>query len=298
MTFTPNENEAVDIGNPNLAPQEVESFDVSAEWYFAPSALFSVGYFRKERTNLFSSQTDFALTNNNTRETNPSCPGGGVFNPLAATNSFLPANTVGICVDADTILNDPETLTQEGVEVSLQYDLSSWEDRIGWASGFGVLANYTYQDFSGGSITNGSATRGTDIFNAINGIFDERDFVQVTALQGLLDNSENAFNVTGYYEKFGLSARLRYTWRDAFRTDDTAAGASRNSTLGFPVVTAARGQLNGSISYDITDHFTVGVEGVNITKSGIEQSCVNDGALLCFQGIADRRITFGGSYTF
>jgi len=52
-------------------------------------------------------------------------------------------NTVGLCVDANTIVNDPETLTQQGVEVSFQYDLSSWEDRLGgfdWASGFGVLA--------------------------------------------------------------------------------------------------------------------------------------------------------------
>jgi len=122
--------------------------------------------------------------------------------------------------------------------------------------------------------------------------------VTVTALEGLLDNSENAFNVTGYYEKFGLSARLRYTWRDAFRTDDTAAGASRNSTFGFPVVTEARGQLNGSVSYDVNDHLTVGVEGVNLTKSGITQFCVNDDALLCFQGIPDRRITFGASYRF
>jgi len=104
--------------------------------------------------------------------------------------------------------------------------------------------------------------------------------------------------ITGYYEKFGLSARLRYTWRDAFRTLDTAAGASLNSTLGFPVVTAARGQLNGSISYDVTDQFNIGVEAVNITKSGITQFCVNDDALLCAQGIADRRIVIGGSYTF
>ena len=301
VSFSTNENQVVNIGNPNLEPQEVESFDVSAEWYFAPSALFSVGYFRKERTNLFAGQLDSAaILAGGLRETGPNCS-SGTFNPEVQPNVLGDPNTVGLCVDANTIVNDPETLTQQGVEVSFQYDLSSWEDRLGgfdWASGFGVLANYTYQEFSGGSVTNSSAGRGTDIFNAINGITDSRDFVTVTALEGLLDNSENAFNLTGYYEKFGLSARLRYTWRDAFRTDDTAAGASRNSTFGFPVVTEARGQLNGSISYDVNDHLTVGVEGVNLTKSGITQFCVNDDALLCFQGIPDRRITFGASYTF
>lgn len=300
VSFGTNENQSVDIGNPSLAPTDVTNFDVSAEWYFAPSALFTVGYFRKERTNQVAGQTSFAAVDPATgfRDTNPACSGGGIFNPSAQANILQTLGTTGFCVDADTLVNDPEELTQQGIETSLQYDLSGFEDRIGFASGFGFIANYTYQEFSGGSVTNSSATRGTDIFNAINGIYDPDNFVQVTALQGLLDNSEHAYNLTGYYEKYGLSARLRYTWRDAFRTLDTAAGASLNSTLGFPVVTASRGQLNGGISYDVTDQFTVGVEAVNITKAGITQFCVNDDALLCAQGIADRRITFGGSYTF
>ena len=300
-SFSTNENSTVSIGNPNLAPQEVDNFDISAEWYFAPSAVVSVGYFQKDRTNLFVNQTDNAvILAGDLREAGPNCT-SGVFNPEVQPNVLGDPNTTGLCVDADTVLNDPDEITQRGVEVAFQYDLSSWEDRLGsfsWASGFGILANYTWQEFSGGSVENSSAGRGTDIFNAINGITDSNNFVPVTALQGLLDNSENAYNITGFYEKFGLSARLRYTWRDAFRTDDTAAGATRNSTLGFPVVTASRGQFNGSISYDVTDHFTIGVEGVNLTEAGIDQFCVNDGALLCFQGSPDRRITFGGSYTF
>lgn len=300
VSFGTNENQAVNIGNPSLVPTDVTNFDVSAEWYFAPSALFTIGYFRKERTNQVAGTTDFAAVDLATgfRETNPSCPGGGIFNPAAQANIFQTLGTTGFCVDASTLVNDPEELTQQGIETSLQYDLSGFEDRLGFASGFGFIANYTYQEFSGGSVTNTSATRGTDIFNAINGIYDPDNFVRVTALQGLLDNSEHSYNLTGYYEKYGLSARLRYTWRDAFRTLDTAAGASLNSTLGFPVVTAARGQLNGSVNYDVTDHLTVGVEAVNLTKSGITQFCVNDDALLCAQGIADRRVTFGASYTF
>ena len=146
--------------------------------------------------------------------------------------------------------------------------------------------------------TDSSATRGTDIFNAINGIYDDSQFVTVEAVQGLLDFSENAYNVTVFYEKYGLSARLRYTWREAFRTDDTAGGATRNSTLGFPVVTHDRGQLNASVSYDVNAKLNLGVEAINLTKSDVTQSCVNEGALLCFQGLTDRRITFGASYRF
>ena len=298
VSFPTGPNNAVSIGNPSLSPETVTSYDISADWYFAPSAVFSVGFFHKDRGNLFVQETEQAPTDTNGfRSIDPSCPGGGIFNPVPDRNVLSDIDGNGLCVPIQTTVNDTGTTTQTGVEVAFQYDLSDWEDRLGgfdWASGFGLLANYTYQDFGGGELTQSSeTTRGEDIFAITTGgtgIIEE--------VQGLLDNSENAFNITGYYEKFGLSARLRYTWRDSFRTFDTAAGASTGSTLGFPVVTASRGQLNGSINYDVTDNFTVGVEGVNLTTSNIEQFCVNDGALLCFQGIPDRRITFGGSYTF
>jgi len=298
-SFSSSENSSVVIGNPALEPEEVETIDISAEWYFAEAAVISVGYFTKDITNLhvegLNSAAELA---NNERETDPSCPGGGVFNPIAEPNIFNAGGSLGMCVDAETSVNDTATITQSGIEMAFQYDLSAFESDLGWASGFGIQANYTIQDYEGGSVENESATRGTDIFNAINGIYDSADFVTVTAVQGLLDFSENAYNVTAYYEKYGLSARLRYTWREAFRTDDTAAGASRNSTLGFPVYTHDRGQLNASVSYDVNEKLNLGIEAINLTKSEITQSCVNEGAQFCFQGLADRRITFGASYKF
>ena len=35
-------------GNPNLDPIEADAFDLSAEWYFAPESLVSVGVFYKD----------------------------------------------------------------------------------------------------------------------------------------------------------------------------------------------------------------------------------------------------------
>ena len=94
--------------------------------------------------------------------------------------------------------------------------------------------------------------------------------------------------------------RARWTWRDDFRTNDFGGGAnvSGSSTFGFPVVTEARGQLNGSLSYDITDQFSVGVEAVNITKSNIVQRAVADTGPIAFVGIPDRRVIFGGSFRY
>ncbi|WP_233267507.1 TonB-dependent receptor [Paraglaciecola sp. L3A3] len=299
VSYDPNINQSVSIGNPGLEPQEITTFDLSAEWYFAEAAVVSIGYFDKEISNLFVSTLDSAARDANGFFTtnDPSCASGGIFNPIAAGDDFLaPLGVTGACVDKATQVNDSAKTTQTGIEMAVQYDLSSFESDLGWASGFGVIANYTIQEYKGGSVVNSSAGRGTDIFNAINGIYDDADFVSVTAVQGLLDFSENAYNITGYYEKFGLSARLRYTWREAFRTDDTAGGASRNSTLGFPVYTHDRGQLNASVSYDVNEQLNLGIEAVNLNKAGVTQSCVNEGAILCFQGLADRRITFGASY--
>jgi TonB-dependent receptor len=299
VSFGTSENAAVPIGNPSLSPETVTSYDASLDWYFAPSSVISVGFFHKKRTDLFVAQLEDApLDGSGFRSLDPSCPGGGVYNPRAFRNLLSPVGGSGLCVPIQTTINDTKSTTQTGVEVAFQGDLSQFEDTLGFASGFGVLANYTYQKTGGGEATNSSATRGTDIFNAINGIYDIRNFVPVTARQGLLDFSKHAYNATLYYERYGFSARARYTWRSAFRTLDTVGGASLASTLGFPVVTEARGQLNASISYNVTDHFNIGIEGVNLTKSKIRQWCVNDGALLCFEGLPDRRIQFGGSYTF
>ncbi|QXF13957.1 TonB-dependent receptor [Sphingopyxis terrae subsp. terrae] len=299
VSFVTSENAAVSIGNPNLRPETVTSYDASIDWYFAPSSVLSVGVFHKKRTDLFVTQLEDApLDANGYRDITAPCEGGGIYNPIAFRNQLSPIGGSGMCVPILTTINDSGSTTQTGVEVALQYDLSQFEDALGFASGFGIVANYTYQKFGGGQAVNSSATRGTDIFNAINGIYDDADFVPVTAKQGLLDFSKHAYNLTLYYEKYGLSARARYTWRSAFRTLDTVGGATLASTFGFPVVTAARGQLNASISYDINSFLSVGVEGVNLSKSKISQYCVNDGALLCFEGLPDRRITFGASVRF
>lgn len=298
FTFGPQENTAVRLGNPSLEPEEVDSFDVSAEWYFAPAAVFSVGYFNKKRTNIFGRDFEGALLvadptvpGGLARETDPNCPGGGIFNPEVIPGVLGNPEQLGLCVDFTQPGNDPVTTTQEGVEVAFQYDLSNWEDRFGsfgWASGFGLVANYTYQTFSGGSEVDTTSGRGRNVLG------------DVSIPRGLLDFSNNAYNITGYYEKYGFSARARYTWREGFRTLDFGGGAntSGSSTFSFPVNTLDRGQLNASISYDVTDNFVVGVEGINLTKSNIIQRCVSETGPTCFVGFPDRRITFGGSYTF
>ena len=289
------ENAAVTLGNPGLEPEEVDGWDLGIEWYFAPAAVASIGYFSKDRTNIFGQDFQGALliadpnsVSGFSRETNPACPGGGIFNPIVVPNVLGDPNTTGLCVDFTRPGNDPETTTQSGIELAFQYDLSSFEDKLGWASGFGVIANYTTQKFKGGSVVDTTSGRGLAVLG------------DVSIPRGLLDFSEDAYNFTLFYEKYGVSARMRYTWREAFRTNDFGGGAntSGSSTLSFPVETDDRGQLNAAISYDIGENWNVGVEVTNLTEEKIDQYCVAVGGPLCFVGYPDRRITFGASYSF
>jgi TonB-dependent receptor len=289
------ENSTIDQGNPSLKPEEVDSFDLSVEWYFADAAVVSLGYFHKDRTNIISPifegallVPDPSLPGGLARETDPNCPGGGIWNPTVIPNILGDPNTVGLCVDYETVTNDPATTTQKGSEFAFQYDLSSFEDTLGWASGFGMLFNYTNQDFSGGSIIDTTSGRGLQVLG------------DVSIPRGLLDFSEDAYNLTLYYEKYGLAARARYTWRESFRTADFGGGAntSGSSTFSFPVYTLERGQLNASVNYAINDHIDIGLEAVNLTEERIDQHCVATTGPLCFVGLPDRRIVFGGIYRF
>lgn len=291
-TYATSPNAAVNIGNPGLVPEEVESWDVGVEWYFAPAAVVSLGYFNKERENLFVGQVDSAYQDPVTgyRDAVRPCEGGGVWNPIALHNVFGPDSAAtGICVDAQTIVNDTGTTTQSGWELAFQYDLSNFEDDLGWASGFGFAANYTKQKFSGAEEYYSPTSRAAQVFEAM-GATD----VQLKAQ--LLDLSEDSYNVTVYYEKYGVSARARYTWRSDHRSDDF--GSTSSYPWGFPVVQEARGQLNASVNYDVTENLAFGLEAINLTEEKVEQSCVNQGSLLCFEGLTDRRVTLGVSYKY
>ena len=290
FTFSTSPNPAVNLGNPGLKPEEVTSFDLSAEWYFAPSSVVSIGYFNKKRTGLFvrNDESPFEDPITGFRDLTAPCEQGGIFNPIADVNVFGPVG-VGVCVPSSQTINGAGETTQEGIELAFQYDLSGMEDRLGWASGFGIIANYTMQDFSGGDSYLGDTSRAAQVF-ASNGA------TNVDFRAPLVDLSENSYNVTAYYDKYGISARTRYTWREAHRSTDF--GSTSSFPWGFPVVQDDRGQVNASLSYNVTEKLNIGLEVINLTEEDVTQYCVNENALLCYQGLQERRITLGAAYSF
>ena len=114
VSFPTGPNNAVEIGNPALEPESVTSFDASVDWYFAPSALLTVGFFHKDRSNLFVIQTEDAFEDPVTgfRDITEPCEQGGIFNPIPDRNVLSDTLGNGLCVPIETTINDTADTTQ------------------------------------------------------------------------------------------------------------------------------------------------------------------------------------------
>lgn len=138
--------------------------------------------------------------------------------------------------------------TLQGVELSAQAFFDFLPE--GW-NGLGAFANYTYADSE---------------------IQTESDPLNGYPLLGV---SENSFNIGALYEKYGLTGRLVYTWRDEF--DEVQFGCllgPQGSAPGYCTnpdappafnVVKAYGRLDMSLGYDFSDSVTVSLEGTNLT---------------------------------
>ena len=126
--------------------------------------------------------------------------------------------------------------------------------------GLGFVANYTYVDASGGGISAGGT---------------------VLPVQDL---SKHSYNLIGYFEKWGFQARAAYNWRSKFydeRTDTNQASFAK-----------AYGQLDASISYDVTPNISLSVEGLNLLNEPELRYQEIEERLLSYR-VNDRRILFG-----
>jgi TonB-dependent receptor len=257
--------------NPALIPLESTNLDVSLEWYFNDTGYVSAGYWKKDVKNFIGNsiveQNLFGLTD----------PTAGP--DAQAARTFLQGQ--GLTVDDTTLfiataLERFATLTRPAFDAALSdlqnteqnYNIDgSTEDPLymfnvnvplnqeeagidGWEiggqyffgeSGFGVLANYTIVN-GDVAFDNGGATN-----------------VNQFALLGLSDTA----NAVLMFEKFGLSARLAWNWRDEFLLSANNGG-SRN-----PRYVEAYQQFDLSVGYEINDNMSISFDAINLTGEDI-----------------------------
>ncbi|MGS2722655.1 TonB-dependent receptor [Porticoccus sp. GXU_MW_L64] len=101
--------------------------------------------------------------------------------------------------------------------------------------------------------------------------------------------SDLSYNITGYYDNGPLQARLAYSYRDDFLLNPSDVFTNQIFVEEF-------GQLDASVSFDITDNFTLSLEFLNLTDENLERTTSNTsglGSQFLSDGVVGRRVAFG-----
>ena len=296
----------------NLKPLDSDNFDVSLEWYPHKDVYLSVGFFDKRvhnfigntvvQRNLFGLRDPTAGPNATQGRAIITALGGDITNVnlftsaavlqkylgnVAAATAELTANynpatrtfnptyidntiaTLDVAPTAgDPLLNfavntpvNNKDAEIYGVELAGQYFLGN--------TGLGIAASYTL-------------VRGNIGFDIT---------ADPTANQFALVGLSDTANATLIYEKYGISARLAYNWRGKFLSD-VNRGAAHN-----PVFNDPYGQVDLSISYDVTKNISLSFEGINLLEEGV-RSYSRDYINTWYEAEGSARYLLGARFRF
>jgi TonB-dependent receptor len=270
--------------DPALLPLESDNFDLSLEYYFSDSGYVSVGAFLKNVENFIGNSVEnINLYGIRNQTGGPRAQEALAY--LTDTDHPFPVSDSALFT-AIAMLENPDGFTDEddvfwagGLE---NYNGSS-EQHVAFATQYDVLPNaedplyefavstpvnnqkakihgfefggqYFFGDSGFGLLANYTIVRG-DIGYDVTSDPNENQF----ALLGLSDSA----NAVLMFEKFGLSARLAYNWRDEY-LQSLNVGQWRN-----PIFVEAFDQIDLNVGYDINDHFAVSFEAVNLTGEDV-----------------------------
>ena len=279
-------------GNPNLRPTTATSADLTAEWYFAKAGSLTFAAFNKELKDIVVSQ----MYSYDVKDATGKAHSFTVTGPTNGAHG-----------------------NAHGFELAHQqyYD---WLP--GYLKGLGTQLSFTFVD-SKRKLDNPvmaefcSGGDGPGNFNlSVNGCdVDMRTFSDLP-LQGL---SRRTINFAVMYERGKLSTRLAYNWRsrylagvnnwgtrgtDALDTNPASPSYGthnglNNQAYGLPLWQEAYGQLDGSIFYNVTDKFRIGLEAQNLTNSTSKQSMQQHAGMLGHAWfVTGPRYTIQGQYSF
>lgn len=218
-------NETISGGNPAVRPERSWGLDSYLEWYIVPQGFMSIGaFYRDVRDVLYNDRRTF---------------GSDALNFGGLDRSGYIFTGIGNAGEGRVF----------GIEMAAQLQLEPFTDSLGlpdWLGGFGITANLTLND----SEVTKPAFR--DAANAI--LVPERR----VRLPG---TSDVVYNIGGYYEKYGFSARLQYqrrsAWLDGIVDDLTDAGDT---------YWAADEELDFSMRYAVTRNFEIYFDASNLTN--------------------------------
>ncbi len=214
-----------------LKPEISTNEDLSFEWYPSTSTTYHFDLFNKDIK-------DLIVYNYETVGVTETYYNGTTPTPVSANEQVLQD------------FNATQTSTVTGFEIGGR---KFFDTLPGLWSGLGVEANYTRVD-----------SHSPDQFaNDMNG--NPMKNIPIPLL------SNDSFNIAFLYDKGDWDARLSYNWRSAYMAgvgngtngSYTPNGGS-NINYNLPVYADSFGQLDGSASYRINDHWKVALQVSNI----------------------------------
>jgi TonB-dependent receptor len=198
-------------GNPNLKPMRATQYDTALEWYFSKTGMLYTTMFFKNIHNYIS------------QETEPETYDGQQFQVTRPYNMG------------------------RGLIRGAEIGYNQFFDFLpGWLKGFGVQANFTYVDSSGG------------VNSATNPYTNETVTGVALPLTGL---SRRSYNLVGMYERGPWSARLAWNWRSRYLLTTSDAATH------LPTWADDYGQLDASVFYKLNAKMQVGLQMNNLTNS-------------------------------
>ena len=238
LIFTPASNDGATPeewrgsgGNPDLEPFEATAFDVALEWYYAPGSALSFNLYQKN-----------------------------------VKNFIVPA-TIAVQreIDGQTVTVDPFTTTVNGSDVDQKGFEVAFQNAF--SNGFGVIANYTYNDSEQTEINIEGQSQGT------------------TSVPGVADDQ---FNLVGYYENEIYSVRLAYN-----RVGERPGGVNR----GLEVVQEEYDQIDLNATYNFSEDMSLSFAAINLTEN-IDRTYLGEPNRLAGAVYPGRRFYFGLNYKF
>jgi TonB-dependent receptor len=298
-------------GNPSLVPLVSDNFDVSLEYYFAPTSYVSAGFFDKRVKNFVGTGQD-TQTLFDLRDPSSGAPGTrsgmavSYLNSIGADLSDVNLFTMTALIDQFGLAGATTqfqanysggNLSQSFIDQVLQaYNVTASptdplfnfqvqkpiNNEEGHIYGFEVAGQYFL-----GQTGFGVAGAYTMVEGDIGYDITAAPTADQFALLGLSDTA----NVTLIYEKFGLSARLAWNWRGTFLSNNSRGG-SRN-----PVFVKSYDQLDLNVSYDFNEHLAFSFEAINLTESDVKTFARTENQPW-FIVEGDRRFLLGARYKF
>lgn len=272
-------------GNTSLLPYLSDNLDLSFEWYYDEASYASLGLFRKSVKNYIAyssvqetyegihdiyqgprwNEAVSALEADGVQATDSAIYDYFVNNGYADENGVISPTSEDPLIEwrVNQPRNVEDKRTVEGLEVAIQHTFGD--------TGFGIGANATLVD---GDVN-----------------YDPYD---LSSEQNPIVGISDSANFQVFYEKNGLSVKVTYAWRDQYLVGmGQAQGSEDNPATQFDTY----GQVDASINYDVNQHLTVFLEGVNINDE-TERGFGRFEEQFLFARQYGPRYTLGARYTF